>query len=95
MKTVDSNNRSLQGFIELADKQAEELKDNPEPFKPGSLIDIRLSDSTPKQEIRIHPGSEITVKFTVLGPLERVALLFLQDRGYIVYKKNCGRASLD
>ena len=59
------------------------------------LVERTLELTEPKQTVRVLSSSEVIVKYTVIDSFEREALRLLLERDYIVYKKNCGRASLD
>jgi hypothetical protein len=54
-----------------------------------------IDDQRFEQPVRLVPGETVTVKHTVVDSFEREALRLLEERGYVVYKINGGKATLD
>jgi hypothetical protein len=53
-----------------------------------------LDNERAERQALAKVAEQVTVKFTVVDEIERLCLYILQHRDYLVYKKNCGPASL-
>jgi hypothetical protein len=67
----------------------------PHPYTKYCTAWEPVDDQRFEQSTNTFPGQLVTVKHTVVDSFEREALRLLEERGYVVYKINGGKATLD
>jgi hypothetical protein len=72
-----------------------EFERDPHPYTKYCTAWEPIDDQRFEQPTNTFPGQLVTVKHTVVDSFEREALRLLEERGYVVYKINGGKASLD
>jgi hypothetical protein len=72
-----------------------EFERDPHPYTKYCTAWEPVDDQRFEQPVRLVTGESVTVKYTVTDTYEREALRLLEERGYVVYKINGGKATLD
>jgi hypothetical protein len=72
-----------------------EFERDPHPYTKYCRVWAPIDDQRFEQPLCVAPCQEVVVEYTVTDSFEREALRLLEERGYVVYKINGGKATLD